>query len=128
MYGAIVTLLGNHEKPACTSPRGFRLVVTMTYSGSSTKALSPASTTTRKIFSPRVSRMGAPLPPLGGVQVHERDGQQEQQQEHAHRAAHAEVPGQERGVVDVEADEVAGRRLRGAEQDVRGVEVVEHPQ
>src|SRR5690606_3272247 len=92
MNGSIVTRLGSQENPACTSPSGLRLVVTMTYSGSSTKTLSTTSTTARKIFSPRVSRMGAPLPPLGDVQVDQRHGQQEQQQEHAHRAAHAEVP------------------------------------
>src|SRR5690606_42028108 len=100
----------------------------MTYSGSSTNTLSPASTMTRKIFSPRVSRMGAPLPPLSGVQVDERDEQQEQQQQDAHRAAHAEVPGQERGAVDVEADQIAGGRLGGAADDVWSDEDVEHPQ
>src|SRR5699024_9522253 len=120
MKGPKVRRLGHQENPAWTSPNGLRLVVIMTYSGSSTNRRRPTSTTTRKTFFRRVSPMGGLLPPLGEVQVQQGHEQQEQQQQHAHGAARDEVPGQERGVVYVEADEVARRGLGGAEQDVRG--------
>src|SRR6188472_3379044 len=54
--------------------------------------------------------------------------EEEEQQQDRHRGADAEVPGEERRVVDVERDEVTAGRLAVAEEDVRRVEVVEGPQ
>src|SRR4051794_11381038 len=127
MKGWKVMFCGHQVKEACTSDNGFMDDVTMTQSGTTVKMVSTAMTTHRKTWEEVVSRIA--VPPIHGEQIDSGDDQQEDQQQHAHRGAGAEVPGQERGVVDVERDQVSGGRLRGApEQHVRRIEVVEGPQ
>src|SRR4051812_31414896 len=127
MNGWKVMVCGHQVKAAWTSDSGFTDDVTMTYSGTTVKTVSTAMVTHRKTWDERVSRIA--VPPVHDEKVGAGDHQQEQQQQHAHRGAGAEVPGQERRVVDVEGDQVSARWLRGApEQYERCVEVVEGPQ
>src|ERR1039457_6160585 len=68
-------------------------------------------------------------PPSGSdQQVHPCDQEQEEQQEDRHRRALAEVPGEERRLVDVDGNDVSGLWGGVAEQHVRRGEVVEGPQ
>src|SRR5665811_442056 len=84
------------------------------------------TTTTRNMRNERGSC--TTTPPVGDKQVGAGDHQQEEQQQHRHCRAEAEVPVDERVVVDVDRDQVGGRRWRRTEEDEGGVEVVEGPQ
>ena len=61
-------------------------------------------TTALRILNPIVSRIFGPPVDVDDVQA--RHEQQEHEQQDGHRRSGAEVPRQERGVVDVEGDEV----------------------
>src|SRR5690349_22303923 len=102
--GRTVTCVGIQWKAPCTSRSGLTDETTITYSGRTVKTVRRVSTTRRAQRTADDSRMTAPQPT--GAQVPERDEQQERQQQHGHRRAQAEVPGEERGVVDVDGDHV----------------------
>src|SRR5665647_3702646 len=124
--GRRVGCVGHQRKSPCTSPSGFSAEVTMTYSGTSVNRPRPATTTTRNTRNERGSCTTTPA--VGNEQVGASNHQQEQQQQHRHGRAEAEVPVDERVVVDVDRHQVRRIRWRRPEEDEGRVEVVEGPQ
>src|SRR3569833_4366616 len=135
MYGRSVSEPGIHWNLSVTSWSGFSEVLSMTYTGRAAKIPSSVSTMRRvhtndigRAIGDRCALDIAPPRPGGDGQVRRGHQEQEEQQQHGHGRAGAEVPGEERRLVDVDGDQVAGGGRRLPEQDVRDVEVVERPQ
>src|SRR5664280_1276694 len=126
MNGLKVGWVGHQGKSPCTSPSGLIDEVTMTYSGTSVNR--PRTTTTTTLNKRNERGSCTTTPAVGDEQIGAGDHEQEQQQQHRHRRSEAEVPVDERVVVDVDRDQVRGRRWRRPEEDEGGVEVVEGPQ
>src|SRR6266540_1635407 len=126
MNACAVGWLGSQVNAPCTSFSGFIAELTIAQSGVRTNSASRVSTTRRAQRSAADSRIGSPA--VGHEQIDSRNDEQEHQQGDRHRRALAEVPGDERALVDVDRDDVRLLRGRAAEQHVRRVEVVERPQ
>src|SRR3954468_22224658 len=115
-YGLTVTLCGIHRNEPCTSWRFFRDELNITYTGTSTKPSSSVRTTRRvhrkdfgcAIGEGRSVDLDIVLAPSPGrdQQVHGRHHEQEEQQQDGHRRTRAEVPVDERGLVDVDRYQV----------------------
>src|ERR1700744_5414095 len=133
-YGLKVIWSGIQRKVLVTSCSGFTELLIITYTGTSANNASRVSTIRRvhrkdgggAIRLPRLDI--AVSPPRRNQQVDSRHHQQEQQHQHGHGRAFAEVPGHERGLVDVDLDHVGRARRGRAEQHERRGEVVERPQ
>src|SRR5689334_8455323 len=100
MNGWKVIRDGTQEKVLCTSTSGLIDEPAMTYSGMTVNRVSAPRISTRAQRSQRGSRIAQP-PPVHH-EVGDGDEQQEAEQQHRHRRALAEVPRDERGVVDVD--------------------------
>src|SRR6478735_4631766 len=108
----MVMFVGIQLKAFCTSARGFTLVETMVYSGSSVKTDSTVSRMTRKVLKDRDSCIfGHPIHGLGDDPGGD---PQEDQQQGGHGGAEPEVPVHERAAVDVDRGNVRRSRWGGA--------------
>src|ERR1700744_4259098 len=119
--------LGIHWNVFSTSASGLIEVSRMMNTGNSANSVISASVTRRNSRAAGDSYIEFTSAPQD-LQIDRRHHDQEQHQQHRHRGAESEVPALERDDVDVQADQVSGRRRRVAEQHERGVEVVEVPQ
>src|SRR5712671_2713036 len=107
-YGARVSGDGIQRNVLVTSCSGLSELLTISYTGTSANTVSRVSTMRRVqmkdgggAISPRFLDMVSLPPPGRADQVHGGHQEQEDQHEHRHRRALAEVPVDERGLVDV---------------------------
>src|SRR5690606_30638363 len=89
MYGWNVMVFGHHVKLSSTSPSGLTDEVIITHSGKTVKAVRITMVAMRNTRAPVVSRTLGP--PIHEQQIDDRHDQQEDQQQHRHRRAVAEV-------------------------------------